>query len=584
MKRLLILFSLIAVFLTSCTEDNTVNEYGFDKNLVIIGDDEPTNEIVLKIKGRVTSENPDVNVEYYQTKDLDIYEASYILENAAENYPENTYFAVLVEPGLESKRIVFTSGERTVFAPDNCVTTRFRKNYTPDRIYEVNNLNLFDSEYGSINEVPADEFYAATINNMLSGEISLENFGDAVDELTDLEIQVPVFTNGTAKGEILYVSNFGNCETNITESVMANFEKGDILEVSAGSERFYVKLGTDYGSVNKYENVAFITGSKKLILAVNYGEMSNRYGLSSGTKLSIKKASIKAGILQYNNSDLVQSFVAGTKASLEDLGFREGENIEYIIKNGEGNIPSLKGLVNELISDSVDVIIPVSTPASQAAVNFTPESIPVVFTYVTSPEFAGILNVRSGVTGLSDATNINDYLDFVTELMPDISKAGRIYNPDEANSEFFQDAFENNAHLYELEYQTEEVNSGNEIQSAFSNLQSYDPDAILIGADNTLNLNMEQLAQLCMDNDLPLIGDSHQNTEAGALASISVDYDELATSTGAYVSSVILGMPPAELSIKKFGNSVISLNAGTASEIGFDFSQDMLDKAAEVLD
>src|SRR6056297_2670684 len=108
MKKLLIIFSLFALFLSGCTEDNTVNEYGFDKNLVIIGGDEPTNEIVLKVKGRVTSENPDVNVEYYQTKDLDIYEASYILENAAENYPENTYFAVLVDPGLESKRVVFS--------------------------------------------------------------------------------------------------------------------------------------------------------------------------------------------------------------------------------------------------------------------------------------------------------------------------------------------------------------------------------------------------------------------------------------------------------------------------------------------
>jgi putative ABC transport system substrate-binding protein len=580
-KYLSILF--LFFYLIGCTEENVTNVNGFERNLVIISDDEPSSDMIIKIKGNVNKEHPDVNIHYYPAKPFDVSEASYLLKLAAESYPDDTYFAVIVDPGLDDDKLIIKSGNRTVLAPNNGTTTRFRESFTTDESIIITNLAMFDNQYEKITDIPPDIFYSKSINYMLSN-IPVSDFGeDAGDNLVNLDITKPSYNSGVAVGEILYVYNFGNCETNIPKSIMSNFEYGDILEIQTPENKFFAVYGNNYSAANMNENVAVISGDDDLRLAVNFGNLSERYNLHSGTKLSIKKAYIKVGILQYNNSELVQSIIAGTIGSIKKHGFETYENIEYIIRNANGNISNLKNLVNELVAEDVDIIIPVSTPASQAAIEFAPENIPVIFTYVTSPEFAGILNKRKYVTGLSDATNVSDYLNFVKELMPEIKKAGRIYNPDEANSEFFQTEFEKNSSYFNLDYITEEISEGSDINSIFGSITEFSPDAVLIGADNTINLNMDILSELCIENDIPLIGDSAPNTIDGALASIAVDYDALAESTGDYTASIILGISADDLPVKRFGNSVITLNQNTASAIGFDFPQSIISKASDII-
>lgn len=575
---------IVSAFLLGCSEETDItNINGFDKNLVIIADDEPSSDLIIKLKGLVNEEHPNVNIHYFQAKPFDISEASYLLKIASESYPEDTYFAVIVDPGLNDDKLIIKSGTRTLIAPDNGVSTRFLDMFAPDEIHRINNLSLFDTEHNKITDIPPEIFYPESINYML-GDMPASEFGEKTSQIEMLDITSPAFNNGIAEGEVLYVNNFGNCETNLSKDIMDNFQIGDILEVSTDEHTFFAVFGNNYSAADINQNVVVLTGNENLRLAVNYGNISERYNLHSGTKITIKKAKIKVGILQYNNSELVRNIVSGTIESLAKQGFIEGENIEYIIKNAEGEIPQLKNLANELIAGNIDIIIPVSTPASQAAIDFVPENIPVIFTYVTSPEFAGILNKRSNVTGLSDATNVSDYLNFVKELLPEIKKAGRIYNPNEDNSNFFQEQFEQNASYFNLEYVTEEVANSEHITPAFNSILNSNPDAILIGADNTINLNMQTLSDLCKEHNLPLIGDSGPNTQDGALASISVDYQALAESTGIYTSKVILGMPADELEIKRFGNSVISLNMLTANAIGFNFTQDMIERASEIIE
>lgn len=580
LKYLLLFISAILFF--SCTEEkNITNVNGFDRTLVIIADDEPSSDMILKIKGAVTDKHSDVNIQYFQAKPFDIEEASYLLEMAANNYPDDTYFAVIVEPELNTEKIIFKSNNRTVIAPDNGVSTRFRKIYPADKFYLINNIAIFGDNYKTIDDVPSDIFYSESIVNMLS-DVELTDFGTEFSNPVNLEITEPSYINGVAKGEVLYVNNFGNCETNISDDIMSNFNIGDILEIETENDKFYAYNGTTYGSVQTDLNVAMITGNKKLRLAVNYGNIADRYNLKAGTELSVKKANIKAGILLYNNSDLAEYIKDGLISKVNNTPVKN--NINFIIKSAEGKSSELKNLVEELINEDIDVIIPVSTPASQAAIEFTPNNIPVVFTYVTSPEFAGILDKRVKVTGLSDATNIDDYLDFVKRLMPDLMTAGRLYNPNEANSAYFQSEFLKKYSYYNLTQYTEQVTQDGELDGAFTKLASYNPEAILIGADNTMNYLMQNLSQKCIDSNIPLIGDSFQNTQDGALASISVDYSKLSEETGNYIYQVLLGKNPDDMEIKKFGNTVISLNKLTAGKIGFTFSQDLMDDASDIVE
>lgn len=576
-------FFAFIIFFNSCTENNTTNVIGYERTLVIVSDFTLESETILSITGAVKKEHPEVDVQLIKNKNFDIHEAAYWLELSAGLYPENTCFAVIVEPGEAVKKIVFNSGSRMVIAPDNGTSTRFRKKYTHSEIHYIDNPAIFGGNYTNVEEIPTEVFFTEAVLKMLDNA-PVSSFGSLCTNPVEITIEEAARSGDVINGQIVLTDNFGNCESNISKNLLTGFELGDILQIQTSTHNFYAKFGTDYSSVAENENTAFINSRGKLEFAVNFGNMSERYSLNAGEIISVKKVKIIAGILRYNSSTLVDNIISDMKTELAAHGFNDDTKITFIEKNAEGDITKFPQLINELIAAGVNIVIPVSTPASQNALQYIPDNIPVVYTYVTSPEFAGLINKRLNATGLSDATNFDDYLKFVKELMPDLKKAGRIYNPSESNSAFSQDRFISLGSFYGLTYDNEEINSADDITTAFNNLKSRNITAILTAADNTVNLGMGTLASMAKLNNIIVIGDSEENTIDGALASISVDYGVLAKATGVTVGNVILGVNPDNIQIQRFPTSVITLNKTTANSIGFTFTQSMLNKAAKVIE
>src|SRR5690625_7914310 len=85
-----------------------------------------------------------------------------------------------------------------------------------------------------------------------------------------------------------------------------------------------------------------------------------------------------------------------------------------------------------------DVIVAISTPSAQAVVAATKE-IPVVDSAVTDAVAAQLVpNMEASetnVTGVSDALALEDQIDLIQRLVPDVEKVGMVYNPGEATAE-----------------------------------------------------------------------------------------------------------------------------------------------------
>ena len=96
---------------------------------------------------------------------------------------------------------------------------------------------------------------------------------------------------------------------------------------------------------------------------------------------------------------------------LEDEGFIEGENIIVDYQNAQGEIPTTQLIAQNLVSQKVDLIFAITTPAAQSAFNVT-KDIPILFTAVTDPVEAGIAesweSSNTNATGTSDATPIEE--------------------------------------------------------------------------------------------------------------------------------------------------------------------------------
>ena len=66
------------------------------------------------------------------------------------------------------------------------------------------------------------------------------------------------------------------------------------------------------------------------------------------------------------------------KAGLEEFGYIEGRNIEFVWRFGDGKFERLPELATELAKLGVDVIMPATPPAIYAAKSAS-NSIPIVF-------------------------------------------------------------------------------------------------------------------------------------------------------------------------------------------------------------
>ena len=142
------------------------------------------------------------------------------------------------------------------------------------------------------------------------------------------------------------------------------------------------------------------------------------------------------GINQLVQHDALDASRQGFIEGLKEKGFEEGKNLKIDYQNAQGDMAIAKTISDQFVTSKVDMIFAIATSSLQASYNAT-KDIPIVFTAVTDPIDAGVANSwessGTNVTGTSDMVSMEEQLDLLTELVPDIKTLGVIYNSSEAN-------------------------------------------------------------------------------------------------------------------------------------------------------
>lgn len=563
-----------------CGKDEITNIYVTPsaKTLVFLSDFTENSDVAVTIMGSLRKTFPGLQIEYLQTSPFDVKEAAYQLELIARSYPDSTCFTGLIEPGASSERMVFemTSGMRFL-VPDNGLASRVFRYLDTLNCYRIE--NPLDDTGQDPYELSIIDFYLKATQELLSGK-PLAEFGSAIPDPVTYPIQDAMKVNDTIIGEIVFTDNFGNCVTNITDSLFQDLEPGVLLKVNAEYQSFFATYGSDYSAVPGGQNVVLIDRSDRIELAVCFGDISQRYALTAGTPVKFHSDRVRIGILQYN--DISSQMVSAMKEELQVQGFDSTVNTIFVQKNANGIQSALKDLVTELLNARVDMIIPFSTPAAQAVVLTTPDTIPVVFTIVTDPESAGILDIRPHVTGLSNATDFSAVIGFLLRILPDLTIAGSIYHSNEDNSAEAQQQLADLFPFYGIDFFHADINIAADLPAAYQQLMIHEPDAILITNDNTMTQATDDLVGLSLQDTIPVIGTDYSNAQMGALASISVDYDLIARQTGDVAISVIRGVDPDDLPVLHFETNIIAVNLLTAGLLGYAFDPGILQEAVYI--
>ncbi len=274
-------------------------------------------------------------------------------------------------------------------------------------------------------------------------------------------------------------------------------------------------------------------------------------------------------IIQQLDHSSLDEIRTAIKAQLEALAAENGITIEIEEYNGQNDTSVLTQISTQVVSDDVDMIVPIATLAAQYAVLAAEGTdIPIVYAAISDPESAGLTGL-SNVTGVSDALNTSFILDMMLAAQPDIECVGLLYSTSEINS--LTPIAEAKAYLDEkgIAYLEKTGTTSGEITEATASLVGR-VDAVFTPTDNTVMAAEASVAEILNKAGIPHYTGADSFVTSGAFTTCGVNYTELGTKVADMAFDLLLGGGVPEFHVMDGG--IITVNTDTAAACGIDYS------------
>ena len=303
-------------------------------------------------------------------------------------------------------------------------------------------------------------------------------------------------------------------------------------------------------------------------------------GCGGDTKETAAKKTVNVGIVQLVEHASLDAANKGFVDGLAANGFKEGENITFDRQNAQADQSNLQNIAHRFVSNKVDLICAIATPAAQTVANAT-KDIPIVATAVTDYEAAKLVasNEKPGgnVTGTCDMNPIDKQLDLLLQLVPDAKVVGTIYSSSEVNSQTQVEILKMHAAERGVEVKEATVSSVNDIQQAAQSLMG-EIDCLYLPTDNVMASAVPTLISVTEPEKL-IMTCGWPDTE-GSVAVIGIDYYELGKQTGEMAAKILKGeAKPADMAIESQKKFKVTINKQVAERLGFTVPEEVLKEA-----
>ncbi|MDE6386139.1 MAG: ABC transporter substrate-binding protein [Eubacterium sp.] len=284
----------------------------------------------------------------------------------------------------------------------------------------------------------------------------------------------------------------------------------------------------------------------------------------------------KVGICQIREHDALNAATEGFKKALEDkLG---ADNVTFDSQNAQGETTNCSTIVNQFVSQNVDLIMANATPVVQAAVAAT-KDIPIVGTSVTEYGVAlGIDNFTgktgTNVTGTSDLAPLKDQAAMIKEICPDTKTVGIVYCSAEPNSKY--QATEVAKYLGELGITATEYAfaDSNDLQTIATKAVG-ENDALYVPTDNTVADNTSIIDAVARPAKKPVFAGEEGIASGCGVATLTISYYDIGYAAGEMAAQILTeGKNPAEMEIGYAPKFTKKYNADICSELGITVPDD----------
>ena len=162
-------------------------------------------------------------------------EAGYVLEGAFRDFPKGTIHILSVDSELtpENRHIAIMYEGSFFIGADNGVFSLIFRDKKPDQIVEIN----IHSNYN--NNISADELFVKVASHIKrSGPLNV--VGTEIEKIKEITNLRPVINKEINQilGSVIYIDNYGNVVTNITEKLFKEISKTRPFIINARNVKF----------------------------------------------------------------------------------------------------------------------------------------------------------------------------------------------------------------------------------------------------------------------------------------------------------------------------------------------------------
>lgn len=293
-------------------------------------------------------------------------------------------------------------------------------------------------------------------------------------------------------------------------------------------------------------------------------------------------------ILNLANVPSLTEMVDGVIDGLAAAGY-SGDAIRIDSQNANGDLAVAQSIAAKFVEDRPDVIVTITTPSLQSAVNATRErpDLPIVFGAVSDPVAAGAVDSIEGatgtnVTGVYNTNPIPDVLDLALEMMPDLESVGIIYNPGEDNSVADAAVLRAAAAERDIEVVEATADNSNNVQTAALSIVDR-VDAVILMQDTTVATAQEVVNRAARDAGIPVFAFDASLVENGALAGLGRSPHDTGAQMAELVVQIIEGTAPGEIELQPVNPAKLLVNLDAAEATGFVIPAVVLERADTVI-
>lgn len=245
------------------------------------------------LQGAMYTVNPQVRIATitHQIEPFNVAEGSFVLAQAAQEFPPGTVFLAVVDPGVGTRRrsIVMESLDGKLFvAPDNGLLTGVMDELGIVRAFKITNPGVMRQVRASTTFHGRD-IYGPVAARLARG-MDPADVGPEIVDLVRLPIKKPRREGSVITGYVVHIDRYGNLITNIPGDMIRekNFETGKLIHITINDKLVTANFAKTYGDVPEGAWLALVNAQNLLEIARNLRNASKTLKASTGMRVRLE--------------------------------------------------------------------------------------------------------------------------------------------------------------------------------------------------------------------------------------------------------------------------------------------------------